>query len=220
MAKWQSVHPSYLIGLAQRHGLPTSAIAWQTFHYGGKVGTTQCWLIRIYVHESPHISSGIGRVSRWCIGANVKINGDTYRKRAITSGRHLVFLKDRSSRKILNVWHPQSLLLNENAELFLFEEPNCHHGTYRESAIFVPLLMKSVRDKFPRNKDLHSCCPADCLHRWMSCDLCWACRGHRIPSSDVFSASFQSSSSTHLPARVHESEYLSDTVHHYNRIRL
>ena len=43
-----------------------------------EVRTTQHLLVSISDRESPHISSGLGRVSRWRVGAIDKITSDTY----------------------------------------------------------------------------------------------------------------------------------------------
>ena len=58
--------------------MPLAPLPDQLFITVPEVRTSQRWLISIPVRESSHISSDLGRVSWWCVGAEEKITNDRY----------------------------------------------------------------------------------------------------------------------------------------------
>ena len=56
---------------------PRAPLLGDVFITAAGIRTTQRWLISIFVRGSPHISSGIGRISQWRVGAIGKITSDT-----------------------------------------------------------------------------------------------------------------------------------------------
>ena len=71
--------PLFSLVWPNKYGLPTSAIAWGTVHYGGRNQNHTAMAVQ-HVRSPNHqyISSGIGREVWWRTGRNDKITSDIY----------------------------------------------------------------------------------------------------------------------------------------------